>query len=49
MPTELLYLFLTSVLLAVMWLPHVIGLVRYGGPLKPEEYVSLRDSSAMPV
>ena len=49
MPTELLYLFLTSILLAVMWIPHVIGLVRYGGTLKPDEYVTLRDASAMPI
>jgi len=48
MSPELLYLFLTSILLAVMWVPHIIGQVVHGGPLQPDEYVSLRDSSALP-
>ena len=48
MSPELLYLFLTSILLALMWVPHIIGQVIHGGPLLPEEYVSLRDSSALP-
>ena len=48
MPTELLYLFLTSILLAVMWIPHIIGQVRYFGPLKPDDYVALRDASSAP-
>jgi uncharacterized MAPEG superfamily protein len=48
MSAELLYLFLTSILLAVLWVPHIIGQVRHGGPLQPEEYVTLRDSSALP-
>ena len=43
MPTELLYLFLTSVLLALMWIPHIIGQVRFAGPLQAEEYVTLRE------
>ncbi len=48
MPTELLYLFLTSILLAVMWIPHIIGQVSHFGLLQPEEYVALRDVSAVP-
>ena len=43
MPTELLYLFLTSILLALLWIPHIAGQVMFGGTLKPEEYVSLRE------
>ena len=42
MSTELLYLFLTSILLAVMWIPHIIGQVRFTGPLVAEEYVTMR-------
>ena len=48
MPTELLYLFLTAILLAVMWIPYIAGLVLKFGLLKPEEYVTLRDASAAP-
>ena len=48
MPTELLYLFLTSILLAVMWIPNIIGQVRHFGSLQPEEYVTLRDVSEAP-
>ena len=43
MPTELLYLFLTSILLALLWIPHIIGQARFNGPLQPEEYVALRE------
>ena len=38
MTTELWYLFLTSVLLTVLWIPHIIGSVQTAGPLTPEEY-----------
>ena len=38
MTTELWYLFLTSVLLMVLWIPFVIGSVAAFGPLQPEEY-----------
>lgn len=48
MPAELLYLFLTSILLALLWIPHIIGQVKFGGPLQPEEYVTLRDTSGLP-
>lgn len=48
MSTELFYLFLTSILLAVLWIPHIIGQVTTFGLLKPEEYVSLRDTSSAP-
>jgi uncharacterized MAPEG superfamily protein len=43
MSTELLYLFLTSVLLTVVWIPHVVGQVKTKGPLRADEYVTLRD------
>ena len=42
MSTELFYLFLTSILLTLMWIPHIIGQVINYGPLHAEEYVSLR-------
>ena len=48
MSAELFYLFLTSILLTLMWIPHIIGQVKHGGPLQPEEYVKLRDSSELP-
>ena len=49
MSTELLYLFLTSVLLTVLWIPHIIGQVKYGGPLTPDDYTNLRDGSNLAV
>ncbi|MDA0239582.1 MAG: MAPEG family protein, partial [Proteobacteria bacterium] len=48
MSTELLYLFLTSLLLTVLWIPHVIGQVTQIGMLEAEEYVTLRDTSGAP-
>jgi uncharacterized MAPEG superfamily protein len=48
MGTELFYLYLTSVLLAVMWIPHIIGQATNNGPLRPEEYVTLRDPDNAP-
>ena len=47
MSTELLYLFLTSILLAVLWIPHIVGQVRTKGPLEAEEYVTLREPTAV--
>jgi uncharacterized MAPEG superfamily protein len=38
MTTELWYLFLTSVLLTVLWIPHIVGSVQALGLLTPEEY-----------
>ena len=38
MTTELWYLFLTSVLLTVLWIPYIIGSVMTAGLLTPEEY-----------
>ena len=48
MSTELFYLFLSSLLLAVLWIPYVVGLAKTKGPLRPEEYVTLRDASGCP-
>jgi len=45
MSTELWYLFLSSVLLAVMWIPHVIGQVTNAGLLTRDDYKQLRDGS----
>ena len=49
MSTELVYLFLTTVLLTIMWIPHVIGHVTGKGLLTPDEYRNLRDGSDLPV
>ena len=38
MTTELWYLFLTSVLLTILWIPFVVGSVMSFGPLQPEEF-----------
>ena len=38
MTTELWYLFWTSVLLTVLWIPYILGNVRTAGMLTPEEY-----------
>jgi uncharacterized MAPEG superfamily protein len=38
MTTELWYLFWTTLLLAVLWIPFVVGSVQTAGPLQPEEY-----------
>jgi uncharacterized MAPEG superfamily protein len=48
MSIELVYLFLTTVLLAVMWMPYVIGQVTNKGILTPDDYRNLRDSSGLP-
>jgi uncharacterized MAPEG superfamily protein len=48
MTPEVWYLFLTSVLLAVMWIPHIAGQVFHNGMLRPEEYKTLRDPDAAP-
>lgn len=48
MTTELWYLFLSSVLLAVMWIPHIVGQVTNAGLLKPEDYRHLRDPGQFP-
>lgn len=48
MTTELWYLFATSVLLSVLWIPHIIGQVRTFGLLTAEEYRELRDPANAP-
>ncbi len=48
MTIELWYLFATSVLLSVLWIPHIIGQVRVNGPLSAVEYRELRDPANAP-
>ncbi len=48
MTPELWYLFLTSVLLAILWIPHIVGQVVTDGLLKPQEYINLRDGTKSP-
>ena len=38
MTTELFYLILTALFTGCLWVPHVIGLVKARGMLKPEDY-----------
>ncbi|MBT3212558.1 MAG: MAPEG family protein [Alphaproteobacteria bacterium] len=45
MSTELLYLFLTSVLLIVLWTPYIFGQVMVNGLLTQKEYAELRSAS----
>lgn len=47
MTTELWYLFLTSVLLAVLWIPFIAGQATTVGPLSSEDYKNLRDVDTM--
>jgi uncharacterized MAPEG superfamily protein len=48
MSTELWYLFLTSVLLAVLWIPFIVGQVLNKGLLTAEDYAHLRDPNDFP-
>lgn len=48
MTTELWYLFLTSLLLAVLWIPFIAGQAMNQGVLTAEDYRNLRDVDAMP-
>jgi uncharacterized MAPEG superfamily protein len=48
MTTELFYLFVTSFLLAILWIPHIIGQVLTKGLLRPEEYINLRNDEGLP-
>jgi uncharacterized MAPEG superfamily protein len=48
MTIELYYLLLTTVLVSVLWIPHIIGQVMSVGFLTPEDYVNLRRSEDMP-
>ena len=48
MTTELWYLYLTSVLVAVLWIPQVVGQVLSKGFLTPDDYRKLRDIDTMP-
>lgn len=48
MTTELWYLFLSSVLLAVLWIPNIAGQVMNGGLLTPEDYRKLRNIDDYP-
>lgn len=48
MTTELWYLFLTSVLLAVLWIPFIVGQASTMGILTSEDYRNLREVEKMP-
>lgn len=48
MTPELTYLFLTALLLAVAWIPHIVGQVLSKGLLTPDDYTNLREQSEFP-
>ncbi len=48
MSPELGYLFLTTLLLTVLWIPHIIGQVTSKGLLSADDYRMLRDNSDLP-
>ena len=48
MTPELWYLFFTSIVLTILWVPYIIGQVMTNGMLRPEEYVNLRESTNLP-
>ena len=48
MTIELYYLLLTAILVAVLWIPHIVGQVMTTGPLTPEDYVKLRKQGDFP-
>ena len=48
MTTELTYLFLTSLLLTLAWVPHIVGPVLVQGLLTPNDYTKLREQSDFP-
>lgn len=48
MTTELWYLFLTSVLLSVLWIPNIVGQVSTKGMLTPDDYRHLRNIDDFP-
>ena len=48
MTPELWYLFYTTILLTVLWIPHIIGQVMTTGLLTSEDYKNLREQSQFP-
>lgn len=48
MTIELWYLFLTTALLGLMWIPHIVGQATNAGFLKPDEYRKLRNVEDFP-
>ena len=48
MTPELTYLFLSALLLAVAWIPHIVGQVMVGGLLTVDDYKNLREQSDFP-
>ncbi len=48
MTTELTYLFLSALLLAMAWIPHIVGQVLASGPLTADDYSNLRDQADFP-
>lgn len=48
MTPELTYLFLTTILLACAWIPHIVGQIMVQGLLSAEDYRELREQSSFP-
>lgn len=49
MTTELWYLLLSSILLAALWIPYIVGVVKFEGQLTPEDYINLPENENSPV
>lgn len=48
MTTELWYLYLSAILLSVLWIPFIVGQVMTKGPITPDEYRELRTVDQFP-
>ncbi len=49
MTTELWYLLLSSILLAALWIPYIVGVVKFEGQLTPEDYINVPENENSPV
>lgn len=48
MTTELTYLFFSALLLALAWIPHIVGQIVTSGLLTRNDYTNLREQSDFP-
>lgn len=48
MTTELTYLFFSALLLALAWIPHIVGQIATSGLLTRNDYTNLREQSDFP-
>lgn len=48
MTTELWFLFATTILLTILWVPYIVGMVKAGGELTSEFYKTLQGPKEIP-